>query len=57
MIHTASPQFRPAVIVAWFWSFGTDVRTLCVKIVITTAGTVVGRVDKKTLYVKNNKND
>ena len=40
MIHSASPQSRPAVIVAWFWSFGTDVctdgRTLCVKIVITT---------------------
>ena len=36
MIHPASPQSRPAVIVAWFWSFGTDGRTLCVKIVITT---------------------
>ena len=40
MIHSASPQSRPAVIVAWFWSFGTDGRTdgrtLCVKIVITT---------------------
>ena len=31
MIHSASPQSRPAVIVAWFWSFGTDGRsdTLC----------------------------
>ena len=27
MIHSASPQSRPAVIVAWFWSFGTDGRT------------------------------
>ena len=24
MIHSASPQSRPAVIVAWFWSFGTN---------------------------------
>ena len=41
MIHSASPQSRPAVIVAWFWSFGTDGQTdvrytLCGKIVITT---------------------
>ena len=40
LIHSASPQSRPAVIVAWFWSFGTDGRTdwrtLCVKRVITT---------------------
>ena len=35
-IHSASPQSRPSVIVAWFWSFGTDGRTTCVKIVITT---------------------
>ena len=27
MIHSASPQSRPAVIVAWFWSFGTDGQT------------------------------
>ena len=27
VIHSASPQSRPAVIVAWFWSFGTDGRT------------------------------
>ena len=27
MIHSASPQSRPAAIVAWFWSFGTDGRT------------------------------
>ena len=27
MIHSASPQSRPAVIVAWFWSFGTYVST------------------------------
>ena len=27
MIHSASPQTRPAVIFAWYWSFGTDVRT------------------------------
>ena len=27
MIHSASPQSRPALIVAWFWSFGTDGRT------------------------------
>ena len=36
MIHSASPQSRSAVIVGWFWSFGTDGRTLSVKIVITT---------------------
>ena len=30
------PQTRPAVIVAWFWSFRTDGRTFCVKIVFTT---------------------
>ena len=36
MIHSASPQSRPAVIIAWYWRFGTDGRTLCVKIVITT---------------------
>ena len=36
MIHSASPQTKPAVIVAWFGSFGTDGRTLCVKIVITS---------------------
>ena len=32
MIHSASPQSRPAVIVAWFWSSGTDegrTDTLC----------------------------
>ena len=34
MIHSASPQSRPAVIVAWFWRFETD--GLWVKIVITT---------------------
>ena len=27
MIHSASPQSWSAVIVAWFWSFGTDGRT------------------------------
>ena len=27
MINSASPQSRPAVIIAWFWSFGTDGRT------------------------------
>ena len=27
MIHSASPLSRPAVIFAWFWSFGTDGRT------------------------------
>ena len=40
MIYSASPQSRPTVLVARFWSFGTDrrsdVRTNCVKIVITT---------------------
>ena len=38
MIHSASPQFQPSMIFAWFWSFGTDARsdgqTTCVKIVI-----------------------
>ena len=38
MIHSASPQSRPAVIVAWFWRFATDGRTHCV--------TVVGLVDQ-----------
>ena len=40
MIHSACPQFRPAVIFAWFWSFGTDGwtdgRATCAKIVTTT---------------------
>ena len=36
MIHSAGPQSRPTVIVARFWSFGMDGRTLCVKILITT---------------------
>ena len=27
MIHSANPHIRPAVILAWFWSFGTDGRT------------------------------
>ena len=27
MIHSASTQSRPAVIVAWIWSFGTDEQT------------------------------
>ena len=36
MTHSASPQSQQAVIVAWFWSFGTDGRTLCVKIVTST---------------------
>ena len=46
MIHSAITQTRSAVIVAWFWSFGTDGRTICVKIVITTGQTVVGLVDQ-----------
>ena len=37
MIHSASPQSRPKVIVAWFEVLGrTDRRTLCVKKLITT---------------------
>ena len=40
MIHSASPQSRPAVIVVGFWSFGTDgrtdKRTTCAKLVITS---------------------
>ena len=36
MIHSASPQTGPAVIVAWFRNVEMDGRTICVKIVITT---------------------
>ena len=28
MIHSASPQSRPVVILAWIWSFGTDGQTV-----------------------------
>ena len=44
------PTIPVAVIVTWFWSFGTDGRTICVKIVITTGRTVVGLVDQYTMY-------
>ena len=53
MIYSASPQSRPAVIYAWYCSFGTYVRKeeqkngrTCVNIVITTAGNVVDLVDQ-----------
>ena len=41
MIHSASPQSQPAVIVAWFWSLGTDGPWSL------PAETVVGLVDQK----------
>ena len=48
MIRSASPQSLPAVIVAWFWSFGTYGRTdgqFVWKQWSLPAGTVVGLVD------------
>ena len=60
VIHSASPQTRPAVIGDWFWdghteirwdkrTDGTDILTICVKIVITTGRDyVVDQFLKKT---------
>ena len=58
MIHLASPQSRPAVIVAGFWSFVPDVRTTCVKIVITTGrdcGRPRGSIQFHKKYLTNQK--
>ena len=48
MIHSASPQSRPAVILVWFWKFRTDRWTVCAKIVMTI---VLGLVDQQ-IWVK-----
>ena len=59
MIQSASPQSRPVVIFAWFWSFVMDRRTTCVKIVITTGhdcgrpiGSKTQKMRSQKLYIK-----